>query len=107
MVWFSGVLSSILGSVPFVATMIPLIKSMAPSFQVESINPLWWSLALGSCLGGNGTIIGAAANIVSVGIAKKNGFPISFWRFMKYSFYITIASLIVSTLYIWLRYFVF
>jgi Na+/H+ antiporter NhaD/arsenite permease-like protein len=105
MVGVSGVLSSIVGSVPFVATMIPLIKNMAASFHVVSLNPMWWALALGSCLGGNGTIIGAAANIVSVGIAKRNGYPISFWTFMRYSFVITVMSLVVATLYIYLRYF--
>jgi Na+/H+ antiporter NhaD/arsenite permease-like protein len=105
MIWISGVLSSVVGSVPLVATMIPLVKNMASSFHVVSLSPMWWALALGSCLGGNGTIMGAAANIVSVGIARKNGFSISFWRFMQYSFIITFMSLIVSSLYIWLRYF--
>jgi Na+/H+ antiporter NhaD/arsenite permease-like protein len=105
MVWVSGILSSVVGSVPLVATMIPLVKNMAVSFQTVTLNPMWWALALGSCLGGNGTIVGAAANIVSVGIAKKNGYSISFWRFMQYSFLITFMSLVVSTLYIWLRYF--
>lgn len=105
MIWFSGLLSSIVGSVPFVAIMIPLIKDMAPSFNVTSLNPMWWALALGSCLGGNGTIIGAAANIVSLGIAKKNGYPISFWRFFRYSIVITLMSLVVSTIYVYFRYF--
>jgi Na+/H+ antiporter NhaD/arsenite permease-like protein len=105
MIWFSGILSSVIGAVPLVATMIPLIKNMASSFNVVSMNPMWWALALGSCLGGNGTVLGTAANIVSVGIAKRNGFPISFWRFLRYSFFITLMSLVVSTLYIWLRYF--
>lgn len=105
LIWFSAVLSSVLGSVPFVATMIPLVKDMAASFHTPSMLPMWWALALGSCLGGNGTIIGAAANIVSIGIARKNGYRISFWRFMRYSFVITIMSLVVSTLYVYLRYF--
>jgi Na+/H+ antiporter NhaD/arsenite permease-like protein len=77
---------------------------MAASFQTVSMNPMWWALALGSCLGGNGTIIGAAANIVSVGIARKNGYSISFWRFIRYSFVITLLSLIVSSFYVYLRY---
>lgn len=105
MIWFSGILSSVIGAVPLVATMIPLIKNMASSFNVVSMDPMWWALALGSCLGGNGTVLGSAANIVSVGIAKRNGFPISFWRFLRYSFFITLMSLAVSTLYVWLRYF--
>lgn len=107
MIWFSGIMSSILGSVPFVAAMIPMIKHMAPSFGVQSMDPMWWSLALGACLGGNGTIIGAAANIVSIGIARKNGYKISFWQYIRYAFVITITSLIISTLYIYLRYFLF
>ncbi|MBM4398927.1 MAG: ArsB/NhaD family transporter [Candidatus Cloacimonetes bacterium] len=104
-VWVSGFFSSILGAVPLVATMIQLIKNISGSFHTASINPLWWALALGSCLGGNFTIIGSAANIVSVGIAKRNGYPISFWTFMRYSFVITLMSLVISTLYIYVRYF--
>lgn len=105
MIWSSGILSSILGAVPVVATLIPLIKNLAAGFQNVSMNPMWWSLALGSCLGGNFTVLGTAANIVSVGIAKRNGYNISFFRFIKYSFLITIMSLVVSTIYVWLRYF--
>lgn len=105
MIWFSGLAASILGSVPLVATMIPLIKNMAASFNPVSMNPMWWSLALGSCLGGNFTVIGAAANIVSLGIAKRNGYTISFGKFMRYSFLITTMSLVISTLYVYLRYF--
>ncbi len=105
MVWFAGFLSAVIDNIPFVATMIPLIKDMASSFGGVSIHPLWWSLALGSCLGGNGTMIGASANIISVGIAKKSGHPISFWLFTKYSIILTVVSLVISTLYIYLRYF--
>jgi Na+/H+ antiporter NhaD/arsenite permease-like protein len=107
LIWFSGILSAVIDNVPFVATMIPLIKSMQASFGTASMNPLWWSLALGACLGGNGTLIGASANIVSVGIAKKSGHPISFWVFTKYSFFLMIMSLAVSTGYVYLRYFLF
>ncbi|MFO7659698.1 MAG: ArsB/NhaD family transporter [Candidatus Cloacimonadaceae bacterium] len=105
MIWSSGILSSILGAVPVVATLIPLIKNLAEGFQTISMNPMWWSLALGSCLGGNFTVLGTAANIVSIGIAKRNGYNISFLRFIKYSFLITIMSLVVSTVYVYLRYF--
>jgi Na+/H+ antiporter NhaD/arsenite permease-like protein len=107
LIWFSGILSAVIDNVPFVATMIPLIKSMQTSFGTASINPLWWSLALGACLGGNGTMIGASANIVSVGIAKKSGHPISFWTFTKYGVFIMIMSLIISTVYVYARYFLF
>lgn len=104
-IWFSGVLSAVIDNVPFVATMIPLIKDMAGSFGSVSIDPLWWSLALGSCLGGNATMIGASANIISVGIARKSGYPISFGTFIKASFIITLISLAISSLYVYLRYF--
>ncbi len=104
-IWSSGILSSILGAVPVVATLIPLVQNLAEGFQTVSMDPMWWALALGSCLGGNFTVLGTAANIVSVGIAKRNGFNISFLRFIRYSFLITLMSLVVSTLYVWLRYF--
>lgn len=104
MIWLSGVLSSVVGAVPVTATFIPLIKGLAGSYRVASLDPMWWSLALGSCLGGNFTSLGTAANIVSLGIAKRNGYPISFWRFLRYSFLVTFVSLVVSTLYVWLRY---
>jgi Na+/H+ antiporter NhaD/arsenite permease-like protein len=106
-IWFSGILSAVIDNVPFVATMIPLIKNMANSFGTTAIHPLWWSLSLGSCLGGNATLIGASANIISAGISKKSGNPISFWMFMHYSFWITFMSLVVSTIYVYLRYFAF
>jgi Na+/H+ antiporter NhaD/arsenite permease-like protein len=104
-IWFSGILSAVIDNVPFVATMIPLIKDMQSSFGNVSIDPLWWSLALGSCLGGNATLIGASANIISAGIAKKSGYPISFGTFFKASVIITFISLVISTIYIYLRYF--
>jgi Na+/H+ antiporter NhaD/arsenite permease-like protein len=107
MIWFSGILSAVIDNVPFVATMIPLIENMSHSFGNAAMNPLWWSLSLGSCLGGNATLIGASANIISAGISKKSGNPISFWTFMHYSFWITFMSLVVSTLYVYLRYFAF
>ncbi|MFB3845283.1 MAG: SLC13 family permease [Candidatus Cloacimonadaceae bacterium] len=105
MVWLAGILSSVVGSVPLVATLIPLLKNITSAFPTPSFQPMWWALSLGSCLGGNGTMIGAAANIVAVGIAKKNGFRITFWQFMKYSGIITFVSLLLSTVYLYLRYF--
>jgi Na+/H+ antiporter NhaD/arsenite permease-like protein len=107
LIWFSGILSAVIDNVPFVATMIPLIKDMGVTFGAAAINPLWWSLSLGACLGGNGTLIGASANIISAGIAKKSGNPISFWSFTKYGSILTLVSLIISTIYIYLRYFLF
>jgi len=105
LIWFSGVLSAFVDNVPFVATMIPLIKDISNALGHINIDPLWWSLALGSCLGGNATMIGAGANIISVGIAKKNGFNISFLTYLKGSLILTVISLIMSSLYVWIRYF--
>ena len=103
--WFSGILSAIVDNVPFVATMIPLIEKIGHGVSREAMNPVWWSLSLGACLGGNGTLIGASANIVSVGIANRNGFRISFWDFTKIGVIYTLNALVISTLYIWIRYF--
>jgi Na+/H+ antiporter NhaD/arsenite permease-like protein len=103
--WFSGIFSAIIDNVPFVTTMIPLIKDIGTHFPREAMHPVWWSLALGACFGGNGTLIGASANIVSVGIAHRNGHTIKFMDFTKIGIIYTLNSLVISTLYIWLRYF--
>ncbi len=107
LVWISGVLSAFIDNIPYVATMIPLVKGIGDSVGQAAILPLWWSLALGACLGGNGTLIGASANVVSVGLANKSGYKITFWDFTKYGAVITFISMIISSLYIYLRYFVF
>lgn len=103
--WFSGIFSAFIDNVPFVATMIPLIKSIGTHFPPAAMHPVWWALSLGACLGGNGTLIGASANIVSVGLAHKNGFSISFMDFTKIGVIYTLNSLVISTLYILIRYF--
>jgi len=104
--WVSAFLSAIVDNIPFVATMIPLIKSMAPAYGgADKIEPLWWCLSLGACLGGNGTLIGASANLTVAGIADRNGIP---FRFMTYTFYampMMIVSIAISHLYVWWRYF--
>ena len=91
--------------------MIPLVKHMGAVMSQTSgvpvevlLKPLWWSLALGACLGGNGTSIGASANVLVVGLAKKNGHNISFLRFLKYGVIFLLESLVISTLYLYLRY---
>jgi Na+/H+ antiporter NhaD/arsenite permease-like protein len=106
MVWVSGFLSAIIDNIPYVATMIPLIQSIGDTVGREAILPVWWSLALGACLGGNGTLIGASANVVSAGIAGKSGYKISFLEFTKYGSIIMVVSLAISTAYIYLRYFI-
>lgn len=103
--WGSALLTFVTSSVPFVIAMLPVIRGLA-SQGVQPIEPLWWALALGACLGGNGTLIGAAANMVIAGISNKSGHKISFWAFAKKGMPTTIISLILSSIYIWLRYFV-
>lgn len=115
--WFSAFASAIVDNIPYVATMNPLIIDMARQLwphesglqllQHSELMPLWWSLALGACLGGNGTAIGASANVIVVGISEKAGRRISFIKFMAYGMPIMIMTVILSTLYVWLRYYVF
>jgi len=104
--WVSAILSAVIDNIPFVATMIPLIKGMAPAFGgPNAIEPLWWSLSLGACLGGNGTLTGASANLAVAGIAQRNGIRFSFTRYLAYGAPLTLVSIAICQLYIWLRYF--
>ncbi len=104
--WLSGVLSAFIDNVPFVATMIPMLERIGLVItQASQIDPIWWAMSLGTCLGGNGTLIGASANVVAAGIAKRNGIHVSFWEFTKVSAIYTVLSLLISTAYILLRYF--
>lgn len=104
--WASAILSAIVDNIPFVATMIPLIKSMAPSFGgPDHILPLWWCLSLGACLGGNGTLIGASANLTVAGIAERNGVPFRFITYTLYAFPMMLVSVAISHVYVWWRYF--
>ncbi len=104
--WASAFLSAIVDNIPFVATMIPLIKNVAPAFGGDAaIMPLWWCLSLGACLGGNGTLVGASANLTVAGISERNGVP---FRFLTYTFYaapMTIVSIAIAHVYVWWRYF--
>lgn len=100
--WMSGIASAIVDNIPYTATMIPLIKDLNVHFH--DLNPLWWALALGACLGGNGTLIGASANIIIADIANKNKYPITFIEFLKVGSIITIESLLICTIYLWWRY---
>lgn len=110
----SALFSSIFGNIAFVIAMVSLIKNII-ALSVGKISgmdtlsagaPLWWSLALGACLGGNGTLVGAAANVVVSKISAKNRYPFSFMRFTRYGLPLTIQSILVSLAYIWVRYFV-
>lgn len=99
--FFSGIINNI----PFVATYIPVIREMAVTMGAKAVYPSWWALALGACLGGNLTAIGASANVIMISIAKKNGISISFWKFMKYGAAVTVITTLISAVYIELRYF--
>lgn len=101
--WFSAVASAFVDNIPFVATMIPLIQNMQ-SISGMDVTPLWWSLALGACLGGNGTIVGASANVIAAGMLEKRGIKIGFVRYMKLAFPLMIVSIIISTIYLLLFY---
>lgn len=103
--WSSAILSAVIDNIPFVATMIPLIKNMAPAFGgPEGLMPLWWALSLGACLGGNGTLIGASANLTVAGIAEGQGVPFRFLTYMKYAFPMMLVSIVISHLYVYWRY---
>jgi len=103
--WVSAIASALIDNIPFVATMIPLVQSMEPTFGgAEAIEPIWWALALGACLGGNGSLIGASANLIVAGFAQRAGHPILFLQFMKHAFLLMIMSIAISHVYIYWRY---
>lgn len=101
--WMSAIASAFVDNIPFVATMIPLIKDMG-TLGITQLDPLWWSLALGACLGGNGTLIGASANVVVASMAAKRGKQISFIGYMKIAFPVMILSILISSVYVYWRY---
>ena len=104
--WASAILSAIVDNIPFVATMIPLIKGLGPTFGGEQmLEPLWWCLSLGACLGGNGTLIGASANLTVAGLAERAGISFRFWTYAAYAFPMMLASVAIATVYVWARYF--
>ncbi len=115
--WFSAVTSAIVDNIPLVMAMIPLVKGIIPVFaqaagiddpaliQAQIAEPLYWSLALGACLGGNGTLVGASANVVIAQIANRNRCRITFWSFTRYGLPFMICSLLIAHIYIYVRYF--
>jgi Na+/H+ antiporter NhaD/arsenite permease-like protein len=102
LIWLSGIASAIVDNIPYTATMIRVVQGIGAA-GVE-IQPLWWALALGACLGGNYTIVGASANVVVANLAGKAGHPISFRLFFKYGSVVATESLIIATVYVYLRY---
>ena len=121
LLWFSGVASAVVDNIPYVATMTPLVLDMAnqvfhegaadavelpaATLHAPALMPVWWALALGSCLGGNGTPIGASANVIVIGVAERSGVVITFRRFLAYGVPTLVLTLAISHIYLWLRYF--
>jgi len=120
LLWLAGIASALVDNIPAVATLIPLTFAVARlmfpdlaglengAFAAHpDVVPLWWALALGACLGGNGTLVGASANVVAVGIAERRGDRIGFWGFTRIGAPFALVSMVVASVYLWLRYFAF
>ncbi|HQD26279.1 MULTISPECIES: SLC13 family permease [Methanoculleus] len=99
--WFSAIASAIVDNIPLTATLIPLIQDMSVAMDIY---PLWWALSLGACLGGNGTVIGASANVVVLGIAARNGYSISFMEFLKIGMLVLFITVAIGTAFLWFNY---
>jgi Na+/H+ antiporter NhaD/arsenite permease-like protein len=96
----------VIDNIPYVATMTPIVAALAASVSEEAHqHALWFALALGADFGGNLTAVGASANVVMLGIARRSGSPISFWEFSRKGVAVTVMSIVVAALYLWLRYF--
>lgn len=103
--WTAAILSAAIDNIPFVAAMIPVIHAMAPQLGGESaLLPLWVALSLGACFGGNGTLIGASANLTVAGIARHEAIPFGFGRYTWHALPLTLLSVAISQVYLWLRY---
>lgn len=101
--WLSAIMSAFVDNIPFVATMIPLVQDMG-AMGYANLEPLWWALSLGACLGGNGTVIGASANVVALGLARQHHVRISFMQYFYVGFPLMLMSIVISAIYLWLRY---
>ena len=102
LVWLSGIASAIVDNIPYTATMIPVVEGLGRSGL--PLEPLWWSLALGACLGGNFTIVGASANVVVANLAGRAGHPITFREFFRYGSVVATLSLVIASAYVYVRY---
>jgi Na+/H+ antiporter NhaD/arsenite permease-like protein len=102
--WVSAIASAFIDNIPFTATMLPIVLFMSESFGLPKDNVLWWSLALGACLGGNGTMIGASANVVTVGMAEKAGYHIGFVDYMKRCWIPMMITVTIAMFYLLLFY---
>ena len=104
--WLSAIVSAAVDNIPFVATMIPLVESMETAIGgAEALEPVWWALALGACFGGNGSLIGAAANVMVAGLGERAGYPISFGKFLVLGVPMMLGSMIIATGYMYIRHF--
>jgi len=104
--WTSALLSTAIDNIPFVATMIPMLKKMEVSLGGrEAVMPVWWALSIGSCFGGNGSLIAASANVIVAGIAAREGRPINFIKFLLWSIPVMLISIIIATGYLYIRHF--
>jgi Na+/H+ antiporter NhaD/arsenite permease-like protein len=101
LIWLSAIASGIVDNIPYTATMIPVVENLGKAMP---IGPLWWSLALGASLGGNATLVGSAANVVVANLSEKSGHPISFGLFLRYGAIVTIISIALASVYVWVRY---
>ena len=105
--WLSAMVSAAVDNIPFVATMIPLVESMETAIDGKAaLEPVWWALALGACFGGNGSLIGAAANVMVAGLGERAGYPISFGKFLALGLPMMLGSMVIATLYMYLRHFI-
>jgi len=103
--WVSAIASAIIDNIPFVATTMPIINDVGTLSGIK-ITPLWWALSLGACLGGNGSLVGASANVIAAGIAEEHGHKITYIRYFKIAFPLMIMSIVICTVYLYLRYFI-
>ena len=101
--WLSAIMSAFVDNIPFVATMIPLVQDMG-AMGYADLEPLWWALSLGACLGGNGTVIGASANVVALGLARQHNLRVSFMQYFVVGFPLMLLSVAISSVYLWIRF---
>lgn len=101
--WLSAIMSAFVDNIPFVATMIPLVQDMG-AMGYPDLEPLWWALSLGACLGGNGTVIGASANVVALGLARQHKLRVSFMQYFVVGFPLMLLSVAISSVYLWVRF---
>lgn len=101
--WLSAIMSAFVDNIPFVATMIPLVQDMG-AMGYADLEPLWWALSLGACLGGNGTVIGASANVVALGLARQHNLRVSFMQYFVVGFPLMLLSMVISSAYLWIRF---